>query len=176
MAIEKRRTEQTSRSDAQSPVNPFSMMRRFADEMDRMFGGFGLPGMERLGPSFQMDQFAPQVDIVERNGKMIISADLPGMTKDDVSVEITDDSVVIEGERKYEHEENKEGVYRSERSYGRFRREIPLPEGVNAENATANFRNGVLEVALDAPQKSTSRRRIEIQGEDKSRTPGKSAA
>jgi HSP20 family protein len=111
-----------------------------------------------------MESFSPQIDIVEQNGKLILRADLPGMTKDDVKVEITDESVIIDGERKYEHEENQQGVYRSERSYGRFHREIPLPEGVKTENATANFKNGVLEVTVDAPR-AQNRRRIEVQGE-----------
>ena len=100
------------------------------------------------------------------------------MTKDDVNVEITEDAVVIEGERKYEHEENEKGVYRSERSYGHFHREIPLPEGVKTENATANFKNGVLEVTLDASQAVKNRKRIEVQGEEprKPGQPGQSAA
>jgi HSP20 family protein len=123
-----------------------------------------------------MERFSPQVDIFERDGKLVLHADLPGMTKDDVTVEVTDDAVVIQGERKYEHEENQEGVYRSERSYGRFYRQIPLPEGVKTENATANFKNGVLEVTLDAPQTAKNRKRIEIQAEDNSRKPGQSAA
>jgi HSP20 family protein len=175
-AVERRQAGHMSRPDTWSPLSPFSMMRRFADEMDRMFGGFGFPGLERFTPSFAMEHFAPQVDIFERDGKMVISADLPGMTKDDVNVDITDDSVVIEGERKYEHEENKEGLYRTERSYGSFRRQIALPEGVNSENAKATFKNGVLEIQLDAPQMSKNRRRIQIEGEEKDRTPGKSAA
>ena len=70
------------------------------------------------------------------------------------------------GERKYEHEERKEGVYRTERSYGQFRRQIPLPEGVKTETANANFKNGVLEVTMDAPQLAKARRRIQIQGEE----------
>jgi HSP20 family protein len=148
-------------------LTPFGMMRRFASEMDRMFENFNLPGMER---------FSPQVDIFEQDGKLVVRADLPGMTKDDVSVEVTEDAIVIDGERKYEHEETQEGVYRSERSYGRFHREIPLPEGVKTENATANFKNGVLEVTVDAPQGVKNRKRIEIQGEDTTKKPGQSAA
>src|SRR4030095_3006522 len=95
-------------------------------------------------------RFSPQVDIFERNGKLVVRADLPGMTKDDITVEVTDDAVVMDGESRYEHEEKETGIYRSERSYGRFHREIPLPEGVKTENATATFKNGVLEVTLDA--------------------------
>jgi HSP20 family protein len=156
--------------------SPFGMMRRFADEMDRMFEDFGGRNIGRLSQS-TMDRFSPQVDIFERDGKLVVRADMPGMTKDDVSVEVTEDGVVIDGERKYEHEENQEGVYRSERSYGRFHREIPLPEGVKSESATASFKNGVLEVTLDAAQAAKNRRRIDIQTEETTPPkPGQSAA
>jgi HSP20 family protein len=156
--------------------SPFSAMRRFADEMDQIFEGFGFPPMAsgRWGMN-EMD-FNPVVDIVERDGKLILRADLPGMTKDDVTVDISENSVLIEGERKYEHEENDRGVYRSERSYGHFRREIPLPEGVKTENATAHFKNGVLEVVLDASETAKNHRRIEIQGQQGDDNVGQTAA
>ncbi len=177
-AIERHRGGQISRRERDwSPWrSPFGMMRRFADEMDRMFEDFGFPSMERWGGSWGMERFSPQVDIFERDGKLVLRADLPGMTKDDVNVEVTEDAVVIIGERKYEHEEKEEGVYRSERGYGRFHREIPLPEGVNTEGATANFKNGILEVTLEAPQAAKNRKRIEIQSEETPRKPGQSAA
>ena len=175
-----RRSSQLSRRESWPSLSPFSMMRRFADEMDRMFGDFGFPSMERFGrTSSGMERFSLQVDVFERDNKLVLRADLPGMTKDDVTVEVTDDTVVIEGERQYEHEENEEGVYRSERSYGRFQREIPLPEGVKTENATASFKNGVLEITLDASQSSKNRRRIDVQdvqSDDASPQPGQSAA
>jgi hypothetical protein len=77
---------------------------------------------------------------------------LPGLTKDDVNVEITDDAINISGERRNEDEERREGYYRSERSYGGFFRSIQLPEGANAEDANATFNNGVLEITMEAPQ------------------------
>ena len=147
--------------------SPFSMMRRFANEMDRMFEGFGVPTTER---------FAPEVDIFERDGKLVISADLPGLTKDDVKVDITEDAVILEGERKFEREEHKEGVYKTERGYGHFHRVIPLPEGVKTDSATANFKNGVLEITVDAPQGSKNRRRIQVHGGDPGGKPGQTAA
>src|SRR5262252_2575315 len=67
-------------------------------------------------------------------------------------------AVTIEGERKCEHEATEEGVYTCERSYGHFRREIPLPEGVKTDTAKANFKNGILEITLDAPEAKKSRR------------------
>jgi HSP20 family protein len=173
-AIEPRRRGQMSRMESWPAFSPFSMMRRFADEMDRMFEGFGLPNMERLSPWSSVERFSPEVDIFERNGKLVVRADLPGLSKDDVKVDITDDAVVLEGERKYEHEEREQGLYRSERGYGHFLRHIPLPEGVKTDTATATFKNGVLEITMDAPQLSKSRRRIQIQGEE-SQKPGQAA-
>jgi HSP20 family protein len=161
-------------------TGPFSMMRRFADQMDRMFDrvfeGFGGPSMERGGMWGAVEGFSPGVDIVERDGKLLISADLPGLNKDDVKVDVTDDAIIIEGERKHEYEHRGEGVYRMERGYGRFRRHIPLPEGAKPETATATFKNGVLQVAVESPEIRASRRRIEIQGEGTERKPGQSAA
>jgi HSP20 family protein len=174
-SIEPRRRGQIARMDPWSS-SPFGMMRRFADEVDRMFQGFGFPSIERLGSSNIADRFLPSVDIFERDGKLVIRADLPGMTKDDVKVDVTEDDVIIEGERRYEHEERDEGVYRSERSYGQFRREIPLPQGVKPDTAAATFKNGVLEVTLEAPELSKNRRRIQIKGEGTEPKSGQSAA
>jgi HSP20 family protein len=165
-SIEPRRQGQISRMEPWSSLSPFGTMRRFFDDMDRMFEGFGFPSLERFSPWGTSEAFSPHVDVFERDGKFVISADLPGMNKDDVKVDITDDAVVVEGERKYEHESREEGVYRSERGYGQFRRLIPLPPGVKTDTATANFKNGVLEIAMEAPQLAKNRRRIQIQGEE----------
>lgn len=151
-------------------VSPFSLMRRFSEEMDRLFGNFGFGRGIATGFDREFDRFAdlegamwsPQVEAFERGGKLIVRADLPGLTKDDVKVDITDDAIRIRGERQSEKEENEEGYYRSERSYGSFYREIPLPSGVNGEEADATFRNGVLEITMPAPARQSSSRRIEI--------------
>jgi len=139
-------------------------MRRFTEEMDHYFAHLGMgrggQGTAAAGSEF----FAPPVEVLERDGRLIVRADLPGLTKDDVRVEITDNVLTIEGERRSEHEERQEGgVLRSERVYGMFRRQIPLPEGVNADQATANFKDGVLEVSMPAPQRQTRGRQIEVQ-------------
>ena len=110
--IEQRHGGQFSRRDWGLPLGPFGMMRWFTDEMDRMFGNFGFPGTERSGRGGRMDRFSPQVDLFERDGQLVIRADLPGMNKDDVKVEITEDALIIDGERKYEHEQNEKGVFR----------------------------------------------------------------
>jgi HSP20 family protein len=159
--------------------SPFSFMRRFSEEMDRLFGDFGFGST--LNFDTGLDRFAswsPQVEVFERNKQLVIRTDLPGLTKDDINVDITDDLLVIRGERKSEREEDEAGYYRSERSYGTFYRRIPLPRGVNAENATAEFRNGVLEISMPAPPSALrGSRRIEIEGEDtKRQSAGKAKA
>jgi HSP20 family protein len=140
-------------------ATPFTFMRRFGEEMDRLFGDFGFGALGNAA-------WAPQVEVFERNNQLIVRADLPGMTKDNVNVDITDDALVIRGERNSEREEDEEGYYRSERSYGSFYRRIPLPEGVNAQEAKADFRNGVLEITMPAQQAAQQKRRqLEIRGE-----------
>ena len=89
--------------------------------------------------------------MLQRNNELVIRADLPGLTKDDVKVDVTEDAVTIQGERKREHEEEKGGVYRSERSYGSFTRVIALPEGAITDQAKAIFKDGVLEVTTPTP-------------------------
>jgi HSP20 family protein len=170
--------------------SPFTFMRRFSEEMDRLFedfrvgGGFLAPsfgrGLERLG-ELERSAWSPQVEVFERGGQLVVRADLPGMTRDDIDVDITDDALVLRGERKSEREEDEEGYYRTERSYGSFYRQIPLPEGASAENAAATFRNGVLEITMPAPERAEQpqRRRLEIregaEGEEQPRTRAKTA-
>jgi HSP20 family protein len=89
--------------------------------------------------------------------------DLPGLDKDDVKVEVGDGAITIQGERRREHEEEREGFYRSERSYGSFSRMVPLPEGAITDQAKATFRHGVLEITMPAPPDQVTRgRKLEI--------------
>jgi HSP20 family protein len=150
-------------------------MRRFSEEMDRLFGEYGF-GRGWLAPAFEggldrltalgSSKFSPQVEVFERDDKLVVRADLPGMTRDEVNIDVAHEALVIRGERKTEREENAQGYYRSERSYGNFYRRIPLPEGVNVDDATADFRNGVLEISIPAGQGVVEKRRpLEIRGE-----------
>jgi HSP20 family protein len=139
--------------------NPFAVMRRMSDEMDRAFAQFyGQQGGARGGQSGWM----PAIDVSEREGQLHVHAELAGLKPEDVKVEVTDDALVIRGERKYEHEHQIGKAYRSERRYGEFYREIPLPEGVKAEQARAEFRNGVLEISIPMPQQVSKRREVPI--------------
>lgn len=165
----KEREISIARREQVSPVRagtPFAFMRRFTEEMDRLFGDFGFG--RGLAPGFTgFDEpegsiWSPQAEIFEREGKLIVRADLPGLNKEDINVDITDDAIRIRGERRQEKEENEEGYYRSERSYGSFYRQIPLPGGINPEEANATFKNGVLEITVPAPARQSGSRRIEI--------------
>jgi HSP20 family protein len=109
------------------------------------FRGFAIP---------EAANWAPEIDVFERDNRLVTKVDLPGLKKDDVKVEITDGSLTISGERKGETEEKKSNVYRCERSYGSFYRTVPLPEGAKLEDVKATFANGVLEVSVLLPAKA----------------------
>ena len=169
------------RNDQFGMTHPFTLMRHFAEDMEAMLSDFGFSGrgfpefnlMERFPRfgEFETDDFfgrrefanwAPDIEMLAQDGNLVIRADLPGIDKDDIDVEIKENRLTIKGERKKEFEEEKDGVYRSERSYGSFRRTLPLPESVNTDEAKAIFKNGVLEVTLAAPQLETTGKRLEI--------------
>jgi len=139
-------------------ASPFALMRRLSTEMDRAVGRFFGQG---LGDSSAT--WVPAVEVTEHNGQLQVHAELPGLKPEDVKIEVTDDSLIIQGERKYEHEEKKKGSYRSERRYGQFYREIPLPEGANVEQAKAQFNNGMLEITIPVPEQTSKAREIPIQ-------------
>jgi HSP20 family protein len=153
---------------------PFSTMRRITEEMDRLFDSFGFgrsffPSEFGQGAQFGYGdpqgiaaRWTPRVDIVERDEKLLISADLPGVKKEDVKVEINQDSVTIQGQRHQERTSSDRGYYQSERSYGSFYRSIPLPEGADPESAFATFRDGVLQIELQAPSEQARGRTLEI--------------
>jgi HSP20 family protein len=151
---------------------PFSAMRRISEDMDRLLDSFGFG--RGLFPTFSQSALSgyggegasslwtPHIEVHERDGKFLVSADLPGVKKEDVSVEITQDAVTIQGQRKQEKTSSEGGFYRSERSYGSFYRTIPLPEGAKTDNASATFRDGVLQIDVEVPQQKSSGRTLEI--------------
>jgi HSP20 family protein len=102
--------------------------------------------------------------VKQNEGNYVIRAELPGLKPDDVNVEITDDAVVISGERKEEKEEKRGDVHVTERRYGTFYRSIPLPEGAQTEQAKARFENGVLEITVPAQEAGKGRRQIPVEG------------
>jgi HSP20 family protein len=139
-------------------MNPFSLMRRMTEEMDRVFNDSGLARQ-----SGEDGLWSPRVEVSEREGNYVVRAELPGLKPEDVKLEIESDALVLQGERKFEREEDKGGLHRTEIQYGRFYRSIPLPDGANVEQARANFDNGVLEVTVPVQAEQTQRKEIPIQ-------------
>jgi HSP20 family protein len=144
-------------------VNPFALMRRFTEDMDKVFGPMSKEAT-------QLADWRPAMDVKEEKGKFVVKADLPGVNKEDVKVTVTDGVLTVEGERKHEKEEKGEGYFRSERAYGNFYRSIELPEGANADQASAQFSNGVLEIAVPMPETQHKRQEIPIHDGMKSKS------
>jgi HSP20 family protein len=141
-------------------MNPFELMRRFTDELDRAFEGLGIARGFGAG---EIETWTPSVEVFQQDNNLVVRAELPGMDPGDVRVEMTDGGLVIEGERRREHEERLEGGYRSEIEYGRFYRLIPLPEGANIDQAQARLNNGVLEVMIPMAEERRQRRSIPVE-------------
>jgi HSP20 family protein len=136
-----------------APWRPFDEMARWEREMERRFGEFfggRIPrlGEERLSPWRSLGLREPAVDLYEEKDEIVVKAELPGMTKDDIQVNIAEHLLTIKGEKKKEEEAKEKDYYRSERMYGAFSRSIALPTEVSTEKANATFKNGVLEIRL----------------------------
>jgi HSP20 family protein len=166
------KTNLPSRPQQQQPIvrrewhaTPFRMLERFADEIDSVFDNFGLG---RLAPrTFRgfrgSEVWNPELEVTQQHNELVVRADLPGLKKEDITVDITDNDITISGERRKEQETEQGGVYRSERTYGSFSRTIRLPEGTMADQARASFKDGVLEIRMPSPPEQVTRgRRLEI--------------
>jgi HSP20 family protein len=151
---------------------PFGLMRRLSDDMDQLFGQLtggvvtgnrgsgGLASPVTLSPPVE---WMPALEIFERDGKLVVQADLPGVAADDVTIEIDDNMLTVSGERREEIEVDDAGFRRTERRYGRFSRSVALPEGAKPEEAQAACRDGVLEITVPLQQQQqSSRRTIDI--------------
>jgi HSP20 family protein len=154
---------------------PYNVLRQMTTELDRMFDEpwtlFRWPS-DRGGP--EIPTWAPKVDVVTKDSKLITRVDLPGMKKDDVLVQVEDGYLTLTGERTKETKEEQDNVYREEREYGSFCRTVPLPKGVKADDIKATFTNGVLEVTVPLPAAAESKtRRIPVQD---AAAPAKTAA
>ena len=147
--------------------DPFTLMQRMSADMDRLFEQFGFGGglaAPSLGTNaLAQGTWSPQIETFRRGDQLVIRADVPGVRKEDLHVEVDDGVLTLSGERRSESEENRDGYYRSERSYGQFQRSIALPEGISADQCQASFNDGVLEVTLPAPkEQERTAKRIEI--------------
>ena len=122
---------------------PFGSIEDIREEMNRMFD----TSMRRRGSLFD-GAFAPAIDVVEEKDNFLVKADLPGLSKDDVSVAIQDNFLTIRGERKHEVEKKDSNYYHRERVHGQFVRTVELPTRVDASKVLATFKDGVLHVTL----------------------------
>jgi HSP20 family protein len=151
--------------------SPFGFMSRMMEDMDRLFDDFGFG---RLMPSLSFGEdlagggsfgsgvpfYNPEIEVFQRGDDLVVRADLPGMSDKDLNVSLADDALTIEGERREESEKTEGGVYHSERSYGSFRRMIPLPRGIDTSTCDAKLDNGVLEITLKLPQEKKQKVQI----------------
>jgi len=143
-------------------ISPFERMEEMFDEFFRRpFGHSFWPALPRMVEAIEP---GVSVDIYEEGENVIVKSDLPGMTKDDIEVNLTGDTITLSGERKKEEKIEKKNYFRMERSYGSFKRTFALPMEVQTDKATASFKNGVLEVRIpktEAAKKQEHKIKIE---------------
>ena len=136
---------------------PLRELSSLQNEMNRLFNTvFDAPATPGNGGT--MRRWVPAMDLLETADHFVLRADLPGMTQDDVKIELEDSTLTVSGERKSEHEDKQEGYYRVERAFGSFSRSLTLPKGINADAVTASFDNGVLEIRVPKPEERKPRR------------------
>jgi HSP20 family protein len=149
--------------------DPIRELDSLQGDMNRLFDRF----FEGRAPNGVSRRWIPAMDLVETEDSLVLRGDLPGMTEDDVDIEIKDNVLTVSGERKAESEEKGEGYHRVERSFGRFSRSLTLPQGIDPDKVEAGFENGVLEVRIPKPAEAKPTRvqigkgTVEGSGEEK---------
>jgi len=146
---------------------PFGFLRQMTSELDRVFDEPFVTSFRFPARTFgaRSTSWSPDIDVFEKEKRLVTRIDLPGMKKENVKVEVTDGYLAISGERTTEMEEEKGNEYRCERAFGSFCRVVPLPTGAKFEDVKATFADGVLEVSVPLPAKSeAAARRVEIEG------------
>jgi len=136
---------------------PLRELTSLQSEMNRLFNTvFDAPSGTASGPVLR--RWVPAMDLVESGDHFVLRADLPGMSEEDIQIELEDGTLTVSGERKDEHEERQEGFHRLERSFGAFSRSLTLPKGVDADAVSAKFDRGVLEIRIPKPEERKPRR------------------
>ena len=140
---------------------PMGNLQSFQDEMNRKFNQFFRGGAgEEAG--WGVRTWAPPVDIYETDDALVLKAELPGVSKDDVSIEIHQNTLILRGQRKHEAEVKEDRYHRVERAYGTFQRSFVLPTLVDQEHVQASYTDGVLELRLPKSE-AAKPKRIAIQ-------------
>jgi HSP20 family protein len=131
---------------------PFRDIAQMQGEMSRLFDGL----LQNRGRSTQ--SWVPALDVWETDGEVVYAFDLPGLAKDEISIEVADDTLTVTGERRRETKEEGDRFFRYERRYGSFSRAVGLPAGVDESKIGAAYEDGVLEVRVPKPEESKPRR------------------
>jgi HSP20 family protein len=139
---------------------PIGELNTLQNEMNRLFNAFFDQPTGRGGVAGR--RWIPAMDLVETDDHFVLRADLPGLSEQDVNVELLDNVLTISGERKAEHETGQEGYYRLERGYGSFSRSLTLPQGIDPDGVQAHFDRGVLEIRVPKPEQKKPRQ-VQIQ-------------
>lgn len=139
--------------------NPWATLPTLQDRINRLFDEVfpATEGREDTG----LFEWRPSVDTYEKDDAVVIKAELPGVKKDDISIDVNNNVLSIRGERKHEEDVREENYYRRERFYGKFQRSFTLPDGVDPDKIEASYKDGVLEVQVPKTEQSKGRR-IEI--------------
>ncbi|MBI3622448.1 MAG: Hsp20/alpha crystallin family protein [Nitrospirae bacterium] len=155
-------TEKTKETQAITTPRPFAGLTHMEQEMERWVDDVMGRPWRRLGmPDWwrrrELMPRQPAVEIVEEKEQVIVKAEIPGLKKEEIQVNLSDGMLTISGERKEEVEKKEKGYYYSERSYGSFRRSIQLPAEVKADRVSAMFKDGVLEIRLPKTEQAKQR-------------------
>ena len=145
---------------AVTPWRPFMDLARWDRDMERIMGDFfgRRPWWpERWFKTEGMELTAPAVDLYEEKDDIVVKAELPGIEKNNIEVNLTDHTLTIKGEKKKEEEIKEENYYRAERSYGSFVRTLELPKDVHTDKVKATFNNGILEVRLPKTEEAKAK-------------------
>jgi HSP20 family protein len=130
---------------------PIRELDSLQSDMNRLFDAF-FQGRGGGGQVNGARRWVPAMDLVETDQHLVLRADLPGLDREDLNIEVKDGVLTISGERKAEHTDKSEGFYRVERAFGRFSRSLDLPQGLDPKAVSADFDRGVLEVRIPKPE------------------------
>lgn len=135
-----------------------SLYRPFTSLLRDEFPERELSSFFGAGPLARGAAFSPAVDVVEKDGAYLLKAEVPGMSPEDIDLQVENNVLSLRGERKYEHEEERGGYRRVERSYGSFARSFVLPEGTNVDAIDAKVEHGLLTVTIPKVQNAAARK------------------
>jgi HSP20 family protein len=144
--------------------SPFGLMRRIGAEMERLFQPVELVRRVTLAPPTSTVDWLPAIEVLQKPDALFVRAELPGLTKEEVKIEVAEGYLTLEGERKQEKVDKRDGFLRTERSYGTFFRAIALPDGAAPDKAKATFVKGILEIEVPVvAAKPVATRRLPIE-------------